>query len=70
LVVSGLSKLLNARKLKHVRANWSKLKETAKNLNDLRYKSGQTKSQQESDDFFQQLTDPVDGVLPWISTQS
>jgi hypothetical protein len=70
LIVGGLRKPLNMKNARHVKANWTKLKETAKGLNELRYQSGLAKNQQESDDFFDQLIDPNDGVLPWISTQN
>jgi hypothetical protein len=70
LVVGGLKKSLSTKNARHVKANWTKLKETAKGLNELRYQSGLAKNQQESDDFFDQRIDPNEGVLPWISTQN
>jgi hypothetical protein len=70
LVVSGLSKPLSARSAKHVRANWTKIKNTSKQLNELRYQSDQAKNHQDVDNLFDQLNDPHAGVLPWISTQN
>jgi len=51
LIVSGLSRKLVLKPARQVRANWTKLKQTAKELNDLRYQPNTSKTQFEAEEF-------------------
>jgi hypothetical protein len=69
LILSGLSRAMTSKNARLVKANWDKIKTTAKDLNELRYKPGAMKSQEQSEQFFAQLKDPTGGVLSWIANQ-
>jgi hypothetical protein len=68
LLLSGLSSAKDAANPR-VRYNWDSVADLAVKVNDLRYLPGQNWTQQQVQDFLQQLRDPPDGVLPWLSGQ-
>ncbi len=69
LIYSGLWTAMAQRASQPVKMNWNEIVQTAKDLNDLRYKPNQQKSRPEAEAFFSQLRDPNHGVLPWILNQ-
>jgi hypothetical protein len=63
MVMSGLSARLARERRRRVRANWDKLREMGKSLNDLRYRPAAVKNHQDSEDFFAYLTNPTNGCF-------
>jgi hypothetical protein len=53
----------------HLKQNWDQIVTFSDNLNDLRYLPAARWSQQQSNDLSRWLSDPSDGVLPWLKNQ-
>jgi len=71
LTLSGLLRRINDPSFTRTLDDWNEVERWSlpKQLNDLRYKPPIICSQPQARDFFAQLRDPPDGVLPWISSQ-
>jgi hypothetical protein len=52
-----------------LRYNWAQIVNQSLRVNDMRYKSSTNWTQADAQAFLQQLRDPPDGVLPWLSAQ-
>ncbi|MDX2039216.1 MAG: hypothetical protein SFX72_21395 [Isosphaeraceae bacterium] len=66
LTVAGLSRKINAHPL--IKLQWVRVVETARELNDFRYRPNHSFSIEQMTEFFFSLEDPAEGVLPWLST--
>ena len=52
-----------------VKQNWADIADQASFINDFRYLPASNWNQNLASTFLQQLRDPPDGVLPWLSAQ-
>ena len=68
LVLTGLSHRMKTA-ADRIQYNWLGLTDMAVKINDLRYSPDANWSIQEAQDLLEQLRNPVDGVLQWLSTQ-
>ncbi len=66
LVLTGLSNRIK-REAGEVLAAWERIVRLSKQATDLRYSPGAEYSEAMATEFFDDLQDPVKGVLPWLS---
>jgi hypothetical protein len=53
-----------------VKQNWLDVVDQSLRMNEMRYSPAANWTQTDAQMFLQQLRDPPDGVLPWLSTQA
>ncbi len=68
LVLSGLKAAWDSAPA-ITRRNWTEIANESLQINDLRYSASNNRTQSHAESFLQQLRDPPDGVLPWLSAQ-
>jgi hypothetical protein len=68
LVMCGLHEARNSAP-PSVQRNWIDIIDQSALINDFRYLPASTWDKAMAESFFQQLRDPPDGVLPWLSAQ-
>jgi hypothetical protein len=69
LILAGLERKLNDPAQHRVKANWDAIVTSlAPHVNDLRYLPGHDVTAQQAKEFLDRLSNPLDGVLTWLST--
>jgi len=70
LLLAGLSRRIDRRGARAVRANWENILPVARELNEIRYQPAGKWTASQAAALFEQLSDPTNGVLSWLSKHS
>jgi HEPN domain-containing protein len=69
LLLAGLSRRIESKRLRKVKRNGDDILSQAEELNEIRYKPEKNWTRAQAARLLQQLKDPSEGVLTWLSKQ-